>query len=111
MRASAAAGYVGPLAPWPLGPLALALALALALSSAPHAPGASRRSSVPRRPRPPPARCHIEPAIAGSLSHRAGPISGRPPARTAKAAGPTESDTAPERLRLGPPRLTVLRAN
>jgi hypothetical protein len=81
--------HLGTLAPWHLG------TLALALSPAPHAPGASRHSSVPRQPRPPPARCHIEPAIAGTLPHRAGPISGRPPAHAAKAAGPTESDPAP----------------
>src|SRR6266571_1914008 len=46
-------------------------------------PGDRRRALPPelsrlRWPCPPPARCHIEPAIAGPLPHRAGPTWGRP---------------------------------
>ena len=78
-------------------------------------PGPARRTSpaspASPGPRPPPgtpqpARCDPEPAIAGSLPHRAGPGPGQPRSRTAR--GPfTSGGAAPwERRGCAPPAVT-----
>jgi len=69
----------------PPGPLRAVPVLAPPLTPrAPHAAHASRASPVPW-----PARCHNEPAPAGPLPHRAGPISAGHPRTAPPATGPT----------------------